>query len=336
MIVFYDASGTPQPLSAYEDFSIKHKLDGCDEMTFCVDTRHPQYKMLCEEARVVTDSNEWLIKKIDDDKIDCELNFDFLKTTVYANYKSATRSLSEVLESHLPSGWTVEGANVSSIRRTIEFDFCTDYDVVYECMTTYSVYFVWKIKEKRLVVYASSMMQSTGEYLTSELNLTELSFKGDTTEFATRLYAYGKDGMTLEDAVVDGEKYGLKYVENTNYVDKVVCAYWSDERYTVSDNLYDAAKEKLKTLAYPARSYECTVVDHTGVLEAGTNSEVGSIPKDLSPVNSVATAGLQGSTNTCSAWVQNTGKIWLRPHAKSAASDAFEFMLVYNRVAEWS
>lgn len=261
MIVFYDASGTPQPLSAYEDFSIKHKLDGCDEMTFCVDTRHPQYKMLCEESRVVTDSNEWLIKKIDDDKIDCELNFDFLKTTVYANYKSATRSLSEVLESHLPSGWTVEGANVSSIRRTIEFDFCTDYDVVYECMTTYSVYFVWKIKEKRLVVYASSMMQSTGEYLTSELNLTELSFKGDTTEFATRLYAYGKDGLTLEDAVVDGEKYGLKYVENTNYVDKVVCAYWSDERYTVSDNLYDAAKEKLKTLAYPVRSYECTVVD---------------------------------------------------------------------------
>ena len=112
MIVFYDASGTPQPLSAYEDFSIKHKLDGCDEMTFCVDTRHPQYKMLCEESRVVTDGNEWLIKKIDDDKIDCELNFDFLKTTVYANYKSATRSLSEVLESHLPAGWSVVGANV--------------------------------------------------------------------------------------------------------------------------------------------------------------------------------------------------------------------------------
>lgn len=77
-------------------------------------------------------------------------------------------------------------------------------------------------------------------------------------------------------------------------------------------------------------------VNYIGVLEAGTNSEVGSIPKDLSPVKSVATAGLQGNTNTCSAWVQSTGKIWLRPHSKSAASDAFEFMLVYNRVAEWS
>ena len=261
MIVLYDATGEAHPLAAYENFSIKHILDGCDEMTFYVDTRHEQYPLLCEEARVVTDDNEWLIKKIDDDKVDCELNFDFLKGAVYKDYRSETRSLTEVLESHLPDGWTMQGANVSSIRRTIEFDFCTDYDVIYQCMSTYKVYFVWKIKEKKLIVYSQDAMQPTGEYLTTELNLKSLSFKGDTTDFATRLYAYGKDGMTMEKAVVNDAEYGLTYVENKNYVDKTVCAYWSDERYTVPDNLYEAAVEKLATLSFPVRSYECSVVD---------------------------------------------------------------------------
>ena len=261
MIVFFDANGVKTPLSAYEDFCITHKIDGCDEMTFCLDTRHEQYQQLFEECRVLTDDNDWLIKKIDDDKFDCKLNFDFLKTTVYSSYRSETRRLIEVLEEHLPQGWTVEGAGVSSIRRTIEFEFCTDFDVVYECMNTYKVYFVWKIREKRLIVVDPTQMQPTGEYLTSELNLKKLSFKGETTDFATRLYAYGKDGMSIEDAVVDGNRYGLPYVENKAYSDKVVCAYWSDERYTIPENLYADALAKCTTLSYPVRSYECTVVD---------------------------------------------------------------------------
>lgn len=261
MIVFYDATGTPVPLDDYEDFSVTHKLDGCDEMTFSLDVHHELYPLLYEEARVVANGNEWLIKKIDDDKIDCELNFDSLKGTIYSSYRSETRSLQEVLESHLPEGWTVLGAGVSSIRRTIEFDFCTDYDVIYQCMNTYDVYFMWDFIHKRLTVVSQTAMQSTGEYLTNELNLTSLSFKGETTDFATRLYAYGKEGMTLEEAIVDGERYGLQYVENKSYVDKVVCAYWSDERYTIPENLYEDAKEKLATLSYPVRSYECSVND---------------------------------------------------------------------------
>ena len=261
MVVIYDANGVPTPLNGYEDLSITHKLDGCDEMTFYVNVKHPQYKSLYEECRIIAGSNDWLIKKIDDDKIDCELNFDFLKTQIHSNYISQTRLLQEVLEDHLPTGWTIEGGNLSSIRRTIEFEMCTDYDIIYQCMSTYSVYFVWNIPEKRLVVYAQNMMPSTGEYLTSELNLTSLSFKGDTTDFATRLYAYGKDGLTIEKAIVDGNEYGLPYVENKEYVNKTVCAYWSDDRYTVPENLYADAVAKLEILSHPVRSYECDVVD---------------------------------------------------------------------------
>lgn len=261
MIVLYDASGKPHPLADCEDYCITHMLDGCDTLSFCLDVRHEQYKLLYEEARVVANGNEWLIKKIDDDKIDCELNFDFLKGTVYTGYQSKTLPLIAVLEKHLPEDWKIVGGSVSGISRTIEFDYCTDFDVVYQCMNTYGVYFVWQIADKTLTVYSQKYMQPTGEYLTSELNLKSLSFKGDTTEFATRLYAFGKDGMTMAEALVDGKPYGLTYVENKDYVNKTVCAYWSDERYTVPENLYEAAVEKLSELSVPIRSYECSVVD---------------------------------------------------------------------------
>lgn len=261
MIVFYDAAGEPQAITDYLDYYVTHMLDGCDKLSFCLDVRHEQYKMLYEEARIVANGNEWLIKQIDDDRIDCELNFDFLKTTFYKDFDSGSLPLVVQLERHLPEGWTVSGANVSSISRTIKFDYCTDYDIVYQCMATYGVYFVWDIPRKRLTVYSKEMMQSTGEYLTSELNLRSLSFKGDTTEFCTRLYAFGEGGMTMEDAIVDGQRYGLTYVENKSYIDKVVCAYWTDDRYTVPENLYAAAVKQLETLSYPVRSYECNVID---------------------------------------------------------------------------
>lgn len=261
MIRLTDINGEQHPLTDYTNYHVKHMLNGCDIMSFCFDTGHEQYPLIQEECKIQTDGNAWLVKKIDDDKIDCELDFDFLKAAVYVDYSNETRSLAEVLQSHLPSGWTVEGASVSTIRRTIEFDYCTDYDVIMECMDTYGVYFVWHILEKRLVVFKPELMQPTGEYVTSELNLRSLSFKGSSSDFATRLYAYGKDGMTMEEAIVDGSRYGLTYVENNDYSDKLVCAYWSDDRYTVPENLYADALEKLNTMSWPVRAYECNVVD---------------------------------------------------------------------------
>ncbi len=261
MLIITDKYGIPQPITDYDDLCIKHKQDGRDEMSFTIDVTLDQYKLIYEEAKIVSDDNEWLVKKIDDDKIDCELNFDFLKGTFYKDFRSETQFLTQVLQSHLPAGWTVEGAGVSSIRRTIEFDFCTDFDILYRCMSVYGVFFVWKIKEKRLIVYSQTDMPVTGEYLTSELNLKKLSFKGDTTEFATRLYAYGKDGMTMEEAVINGSRYGLTYVENKQYANKTICAYWSDERYTIPENLYEDAVKKLESVSAPVRSYECDVVD---------------------------------------------------------------------------
>ena len=261
MISIYDSAGALHPLKGYTNYRIRHKENGEDTLSFYMDTALEQYRLIREEAKIQTEQNEYLVKKIDDNKIDCVLNFDFLKERAYYDYKSETETLLAVLLRHLPAGWTVEGGNVSTIRRTITFDACTDYDVVMQCRKTYSVKFMWFILEKRLVVVDPDQMNPTGEYVTNELNLKSLSFKGETTSFATRLYAYGLDGMTMEEAIVDGSRYGKTYVDNTEYADKVICATWVDERYTVPENLYTDAVNKLADLSWPVRSYSCKVDD---------------------------------------------------------------------------
>lgn len=344
MLKFYDENGNSNPLVGYDDLHIKHKINGNDEMSFILPVDSSIYKLIGEETQIDYGENEWLVKKIDDDKFDCRLNFDFLKTRAYVDFKEQTKPLAYILEKYLPNGWTVFGANVSSISRTIEFDVCTDYDIINECMKTYSVYFVWEIKNRKLYVYSQDLntdgiggyssdfavrlyaygadgltlenanvngatygkkyidstegasriieiswtdtsytnastlysaaesrlntlvtqliaSQGAGEYITKDLNLRSLSYKGESTDFATRLYAYGADGLTLEDATVGGSRYGLKYVDNNQYADKVVCVVWKDERYTVVNELYKAAQKKLAELAVPTRSYECSVTD---------------------------------------------------------------------------
>lgn len=251
------------PLTKHSDFHIKHCIDGNDEMHFRLATGTEDYKRIGEETQIDYGDNQWLVKKISDEVFDCMLDFDFLKTRAYMNYKSETKPLAYVLEQHLPTGWTVHGANISSISRTIEFEICTDYDVIQKCISVYSVYFIWKIKKKELYVFTQeeNVYGSEGEYITKDLNLKSITFKGDSTNFATRLYAYGAEGLTLENATVNGRQYGLKYVDNNQYANKIVCVTWKDERYSNADNLYNAAVKKLAELSVPTRSYECSVID---------------------------------------------------------------------------
>lgn len=69
---------------------------------------------------------------------------------------------------------------------------------------------------------------------------------------------------------------------------------------------------------------------------SGVAKQIGSIPAEMAPGNSLATIGIQGNTGECSVWVRKDGTIWVRPHLSASANTAFEFMLVYNKSAVWT
>lgn len=256
MIFYFNQSGERCTLTDFEEYYIEHVYGGNDTLRIVLAKDSEDYKAFTEETRVEYDGNYFLVKKISDEEMECELDFDFLKEDFYKTYNSDTISLSDFLFEMLGSDWTIDGAAAVTRKRTISADYATKYELLEQAKDTFAVCYEWHMKDKKLVIIDPATIEPSGEYLTTELNLTELSFTGSTEDYITRLYPYGKDGLTIA-AVNDG----IEYVENFTYSEKVISGYWSDDRYTDAQSLKDAAIEKLKTLSYPVRSYDCDIAD---------------------------------------------------------------------------
>lgn len=251
--------GTPEGgLIDTDDFYITHKSNGLDELVFNLSIYDPAYASLREES-VIEYGQSYLVKAIDSGgstaKVKCQLNLDDWKNTLIVGYSNGSATLRETVDGVLPEGWVFDDQSGIAIRRTIEGDY-TPYDVLSACMDTYSVVFRFDVKGKKITAYTLANFEPNGAFASRDLNLKEINYKGKSSSFATRLYAYGKDGLTFAE-INDGKPY----VDNHMYSDKIICTIWEDDRYTDPESLLAAASERLAGLAIPERSYECSVLD---------------------------------------------------------------------------
>lgn len=251
-----------------DDFYIKEQASGLDELIFNMSIYDENYPHVLEEA-VIEYEQPYLVKAIDagaeQAKVKCQLDLDALKATLTVGYSNGSNTLYGTVSGVLPAGWTFLDNSGSTISRTIEGNY-TPLEVIQACVDTYGVVFRFDVKNKIVRAYTLTDFQPIGSFASRELNLTEINYKGKSTDFYTRLYAYGKDGLSFADI-----NNGLPYVDYNEYSDKVICAYWQDDRYTVAENLLAAAQEAVKTGGTPQRSYECSVYDL-----AATNPEMYS------------------------------------------------------------
>lgn len=218
------------------------------------------YPKLAEEASIRDRDKQWyLIKQIDGGtataKIVAQLDLDAWKTSMLIGYSNGSATLDATITGVLPQGWSLIDNTGLSIRRTIEGDL-TPLEVVEQCRDTYGVYFRFDNVAQTVTVIIPDAAAPLGAFATRDLNLKEINYKGKSNDFVTRLYAYGADGLSF--ASINN---GLPYVDNNTYSDKVVCAIWKDDRYTIAENLLADAKAKLAVMAVPDRSYDCDVVD---------------------------------------------------------------------------
>lgn len=251
-----------------DDFYIREQTSGLDELIFTMSIYDENYPHVLEEA-VIEYEQPYLVKAIDAGadtaKVKCQLDLDALKATLTVGYSNGSSTLYVTVNGVLPAGWTFLDNSGSTISRTIEGNY-TPLEVIQACVDTYGVVFRFDVKNKIVRAYTLTNFQPIGSFASRELNLTEVNFKGKSTDFYTRLYAYGKDGLSFANI-----NNGLPYVDYNEYSDKVICAYWEDDRYTVAENLLAAAQEAVKTGGTPQRSYECSVYDL-----AATNPEMYS------------------------------------------------------------
>ena len=247
MLTLY-TNGEQYPI-ANDDYYIRELASGLDEVVFTISIWDELYPRLVEEASIRDRDQQWyLIKQIDagsqDAKIVAQLDLDAWKATMLIGYSNNSATLDATITGVLPQGWRLFDNTGLSIRRTIEGDF-TPLEIVDECRDTYGVYFRFDNVAQTITVVIPDDAEPLGAFATRDLNLKEINYKGKSNSFVTRLYAYGKDGMSF--ASING---GMPYVDNNTYSDKIICAVWRDERYTNAENLLaDAKKNPAATTA---------------------------------------------------------------------------------------
>ena len=262
MLKILQADGGQLPLD-FDKYFIQEEMNGEDQIGFTLPLDHADYKQLAEEVQLLDaeDGQVYRITAIDEGAVTAnikgKLELSSLRADMRIPYTNGSDTLAGTVEGVLPAGWTVVDHSLSTIRRTIELDSATPEDVILGAASVFGGLAIrYKIADKSVHFYDPGDFKAGGVYLTEELNLTSTNFKGSSSGLCTRLYARGKDGLTF--AGING---GKDYVENFSYTDKIICAYWEDERYTVAENLLEAAQKKVDASAVPVRSYSCGVVD---------------------------------------------------------------------------
>lgn len=272
LTVFSGENGYPL---SNDDYYVRELASGLDELVFQMSLRDPMYKHIVEEARIRDrDENIYIIKQIDAGneqvKVVAQIDIDDFKSVMYEKYSNNSATVNQTVLSVLPAGWAcIDHSNVT-IRRTIPTsDTTTDYNVtawkvLQDCCNVYGVRFRFNSADKIVTIINPKSYENMGAFATRDLNLRELNFKGKSTDLCTRLYAEGADGLTFAEL-----NDGKNYVEDFTYTNKVISAYWKDERYTDAQSLLDDARAKLAENAIPQRSYDCDVLDL-----ASTNPEI--------------------------------------------------------------
>lgn len=252
-------NGQDNPVLNIDNFYIDELWSGLDELVFDISITDPAYRSILEEA-VVEYEQPYLVKAIDGGsstaKVKCQLNVDAFREAMHLSYTNGSDTVAGTIEKVLPAGWMIiDHAHITS-RRTIELEAATPLEIIQECEDTYGIIVRYDVKAKQLHIWDPDSFSPIGAFASRDLNLKEVNYKGKSSDFATRLYGYGKDDLSV--ASING---GKPYVENFSYSDKVISAYWKDERYTVQENLLADMKRKLKEMSVPSVSYSCSVLD---------------------------------------------------------------------------
>jgi phage minor structural protein len=99
--------------------------------------------------------------------------------------------------------------------------------------------------------------RDSGASIVYRKNMKEIEVNYSTKNLVTKLYLYGKNNMTIEDAHPEG----LPYIENYQYTTKRKVLVAKDERFTNPFHLYERGLYALSILSRPTASYVMKVAD---------------------------------------------------------------------------
>ena len=244
----------------YENLCIESVLESGDKtLSFYYPKKGKYYDEIVEEAYIKTKKDEFVVKarELDEDytKFECSLNLEELEGNIFDRFESVEQTITSSLNlAVVGTGWTVKD-NTLKKRRTVRCTNKSSLEIVREIKKVYRVDIVFNTLGKQIEVY-EHLGEDKGTYFIDSLNLIALQVQSDSRQYATRIIAEGKDGLSFSDI-----NNGKNYVENYQYSNKVKTIYWKDERYTIKENLLEDARAKLEELSKPFRSYSASILN---------------------------------------------------------------------------
>lgn len=93
--------------------------------------------------------------------------------------------------------------------------------------------------------------RDSGASIVYSKNMEDIEHEYSTENITTKLFLYGKDNMTIEDAHPEGKPF----LENYSFTDKTRVTIMSDERFSNPYHLYERGVNALEILSKPTSSY---------------------------------------------------------------------------------
>ena len=249
-------------LTQIKDYSIESDLTTDDKLiNFKLPKTVLPRPFLQQEYFLQSATDEYVIKEInfsDEDfyEIYGKLNVDSLRGKAYLTYETESVTIGTVLtEITTGTGWNYQLVDANTKLRTLRLTNVSVYQIILECCVVYGCE-VWFDTLNHVARFYTRRGQDRGAYVYSELNLRDRDYQSDTYDLVTRLYPYGKDGLSI--ASVNA---GLEYIDNTQFTSKIVERKWVDDRYTNAQALYEDAVSVLDVLSKPRVSFRVDVLN---------------------------------------------------------------------------
>jgi len=260
MLILYDVNHNKIALlQNVKDPKRERTLDGDEVLSFLYRISDTKYSLIQEECYVRTKDNEYVIKEVNEGEdwteFVAKINVEALKGKDIEHFEAVEQTCANAVNlAIVGTGWTIGSCDVTK-NRTVRKQRCSAWDVLQEIRNTYKCDFRFDAVNKKIYIY-QSIGTDKGIYFTDQLNLKKLDVQRNSYDYVTRLIPIGKDGLTIES--VNG---GVKYLENFQYSNKIITAYWEDNRYINVQSLKDDAELRLAELSKPRRAYKADVID---------------------------------------------------------------------------
>lgn len=247
-------------LKNHRDARVESALEGGDRTLYFLWHQRNRTEVPLEYY-IRTDRDEYVVKENSKAaggyrQVVARLNLEGLEGRAWREFTAEGATAGQMAEYALSgTGWTctsaIPGGRLRSIRmrntsaysiimRIVEAFFCeVEFDTIHKTVS---------LKER--------VGGDRGAYFIRGLNLLELTDRGDSYDYATRIIPIGADGLGIES--VNG---GVAYLENHQHSTKDKCVIWEDSSYTDPGDLKEDAERKLAEISKPKRTLQARTAD---------------------------------------------------------------------------